>query len=338
MPRVWYGIQQYPSHERVATDYKRILEARYSLVEDMRVADIAILHIEPHEYERILTRYPILRSKYLVSFCVWEASDLPQAYIDSLQLVQEVWTPSEYCAAAVRKVHPRVRKIPHVMSRDLRFDAVDSRVIKRAICYDSSLVYFLTVARTRGSRKNIPGLLRSFAKCKASLSRARLLVKTLPGDPSLDLSPTDNVIDLPFFLSFAQMNALFESSHVVVSAHHSEAWGLSLSDAFLFNRPVIASRYSGNLEFMTDENSHLIESKEHSIPLEDVFDLFTTEMSWATPDEDCFAGAMSAVYEDVINSRAAKKVECAARDSHMFSEERVATLLYEEMEKIVCRL
>ena len=43
-----------------------------------------------------------------------------------------------------------------------------------------------------------------------------------------------------------------------ISLHRSEGFGLTLAEAMSLEKPVIATAYSGNLDFMTPANSCLI--------------------------------------------------------------------------------
>jgi len=108
----------YQSHRRVASVYKQMLSRRYSFAKSIDEADVVILHLEPHDYESIYNALPTLRNKYVISYCVWEASELPVAYQRSLALVQEVWTCSEYCLSIIKKHHERVFRIPHTIERE----------------------------------------------------------------------------------------------------------------------------------------------------------------------------------------------------------------------------
>ena len=156
--KFWYEIHNYQSHQRVAEVYRQMLSRRYSPAESIDDADVVILHLEPHDYESIYDRFPGLRMKYVISYCVWEASELPAAYQRSLALVQEVWTCSNYCVAVVKKYHPQVFRIPHTIERQgLNYD-IDDEIIRRLICFDRQNYYFLSIGRTLGSRKNLAGL------------------------------------------------------------------------------------------------------------------------------------------------------------------------------------
>ena len=47
-----------------------------------------------------------------------------------------------------------------------------------------------------------------------------------------------------------------------VSLHRSEGFGYTMAEAMYYGVPVIASCYSGNLEYMTPENSFLVPCSE----------------------------------------------------------------------------
>ena len=51
---------------------------------------------------------------------------------------------------------------------------------------------------------------------------------------------------------------MIASCDCYVSLHRSEGFGLTMAEAMYFGRPVIATGYSGNLDFMTEENSYLV--------------------------------------------------------------------------------
>ena len=44
-----------------------------------------------------------------------------------------------------------------------------------------------------------------------------------------------------------------------VSLHRSEGFGLTVAEAMLLGKPVIATRYGGTLEFMNDDNAYLVD-------------------------------------------------------------------------------
>jgi glycosyltransferase involved in cell wall biosynthesis len=331
--KFWYEIQNYQSHRRVGEVYRQMLSQRYALAESILDADVVVLHLEAHNYASIYDSFPSLCGKYVIGYCVWEASELPNAYQRSLSLVQEVWTCSDYCAGVIKKFHPRVFRIPHTIERICLSHDVDDEIIRRLISYEPCNYYFLTIGRTLGSRKNLAGLAALFASTASLMPNARLVIKGLPRDPILR-SPDPRVIYLPLALSESQINALYKAADVYVSAHHSEGWGLTLSDAMLFSKPLVATGYSGNLDFMNNDNSFLIRFAEDYIREDDLFGLFTAHMKWANPDLDHLQEVMSSLYDGRLRKEAAERSRRALEDSKNFSTDSVRELLFERMEKL----
>jgi glycosyltransferase involved in cell wall biosynthesis len=98
----------------------------------------------------------------------------------------------------------------------------------------------LTVTKLWDKRKNTSTLIRIVGELSSTLPESRLVVKADPEDRLPPKGP-ENVIFVRELLTDGQMNALLSTADVYVSAHHSEGWGLPLSDAMSFNLPVIAT-------------------------------------------------------------------------------------------------
>ncbi len=178
--KIWYACQRYMSHSRVALDYRSMLQPTCELVDNPGDADLVILHREPHVYRRLFEQLPILHTKYVIGYCVWEASRLPPCYIDSLSFVKEVWTCSDYCHNIFGSYHPSVTTIPHAIYRDTSVERSDVIRFTRMLGIDSSNIVFLTVGRLWDKRKNILTLCREFSSLREHMPRARLIVKCSP--------------------------------------------------------------------------------------------------------------------------------------------------------------
>jgi hypothetical protein len=80
-----------------------------------------------------------------------------------------------------------------------------------------------------------------------------------------------------------------------VSLHRSEGFGLTMAEAMSLEKPVIATAFSGNMEFMSPSNSYLVKYKLINIdrsygPYE--------EGLWADPDVDHAAELMRDVFKN----------------------------------------
>jgi glycosyltransferase involved in cell wall biosynthesis len=121
----------------------------------------------------------------------------------------------------------------------------------------------------------------------------------------------------------------------LISPHRCEGWGLCASLMQMLHKPVIATKFSGNLDFMDDESSYLINING----FEDVCD----EMSkinpnfegkqWAKINKDMLCDTMKHVYDN--QDEAKKRGELAGiRMAERFSYEVVSDILIEKLERI----
>jgi glycosyltransferase involved in cell wall biosynthesis len=335
--QIYYVAPSYRSHARVARTYIDIIRSRYRLAANVADADVVMVHREPHNYGDIYRAYPSLRRKYVVAYAVWEATELPEAYKRSIGHVQEVWTCSRYCADVFGKYHPCVTYIPHAIHRSSECDDRDRRLVREMLSYSKEDINFLIITKTRDKRKNLQGLIRMFRHLQQRIPRVRLIVKTSPNESGLPHTE-DQVTYLPCWFSDAEINALYEIADIYVSPHHSEGWGLTLSDAMLFRKPVLATGYSGNLEFMNPSNSVLIDYSEENIRPDDCFGLFHEGMKWAYPNEQDAVRKMETLCETHRERATNRMVQRATEEINMFSPAAIADLMHSRLQQIRSRL
>jgi glycosyltransferase involved in cell wall biosynthesis len=74
-----------------------------------------------------------------------------------------------------------------------------------------------------------------------------------------------------------------------------------MAEAMYAGKPVIATGYSGNMDFMTSENSLLIPYE--LVAVGPGVEPYPPNARWAEPDIDAAAQAMRAVFEDASLAR-----------------------------------
>ena len=323
--KICYFASRYHSVFRAAEDYSRILRAHCE-VASLQDCERVILHFLPRDLKQIYSTYPMLANKYVVAICVWESNVLPAAFVKAISRVQEVWTCSSYCQAVFEQSHSKVVKVPHVVRRDMRYSEEDIQHVKRLISHRDDRVYYLNVSRLSDKRKNTPMLARVFQRLSHLMPDAILLVRDVdPLPPDRHAVHTDgNVIYIHGgWLTEGQVNALYDLAFAYVSPHHAEGWGFPLSDAMLFGKPVIATGYSGNLEFMNERNSFLLSYRELPILPEDQYFLFDGTMKWAYPDEGDLEDRLLQLYRQG-SSAAAVSAKSSSDTLRQFSANAVA--------------
>src|SRR5512136_3068638 len=94
----------------------------------------------------------------------------------------------------------------------------------------------------------------------------------------------DRVIVIWKVFSDNEMRNLIRCCDCFVSLHRSEGFGLGMAEAMYMGKPVIATAYSGNLAFMNESISCLVDYK--LIPVEEGQYPFPKGQVWADPDLD----------------------------------------------------
>lgn len=296
MNSVYYHLSAYVSHNTAGKLNKQALAtAGVSLTENPREADTVILHDDPLVYPELFARHPHWNTLRTIAYAVWEAEELPPPYVAELQAVDSIWTCSHFAQQALKQAGKPVHVVPHVVSpvpptRD------DLHNVRRHLATASALpcnaaadsppapFYFYTIADSYNPRKNLMGLLEIFNAHCAHMPNTYLVVKQYRAH--LNLSKLPWLISIEDKLSDGEISALHQLCHCYVSAHHSEAWGLSLSDALAHGKPVIATGYSGNMDFMREDNSFPVRYTLAPVSalMCDVLPLFAPHMRWAEPD------------------------------------------------------
>ena len=101
-------------------------------------------------------------------------------------------------------------------------------------------------------------------------------------------------------LSRDEINSLINISDCYVSLHRSEGFGLPLAEAMYLGKPVIATAYSGNMDFMTINNSFPVKYK--LVEIEKDVGPYRAGSVWAEPDYYYAAEMMRYVYENKDSS------------------------------------
>ena len=97
-------------------------------------------------------------------------------------------------------------------------------------------------------------------------------------------------------LSTEEIRGLMQCADCYVSLHRSEGLGLGMAESMYLGKPVIATAYSGNLEFMNAQTACLIPYQEIAVGHNEY--LFSTQQKWADPDIQEAATAMQKMYSD----------------------------------------
>jgi glycosyltransferase involved in cell wall biosynthesis len=132
-----------------------------------------------------------------------------------------------------------------------------------------------------------------------------------------DIKILDKVLDSE------EIKALYVAADCYVSLHRSEGFGLTMAEAMALGKPVIATAYSGNMDFMTPSNSYLVKYSLTEIDRD--YGPYKKGMVWAEPDIDDAARLMRYVYENQDEARRVGAIAATYIKEH-FSPESVGKM------------
>ena len=284
--KIHYITAPYQSHRRAGLAYIDALKASGAhLVEDVTEADVVIIHGEPATLPYYYQNWPILRQRYVIAYAVCETSVMAPDRLRSLGYVNEIWTCSAYCQTALAAAQRPVMVIPHIVAPIEADDAAAARLRLR-LGLSSDTYIFYTIAQFE-ERKNIEAGIRAFARVAAP--DVRYIVKsTLP--LSDEMRSVAGVINPMDHFGDDDIAALHRLGHCYVSPHCGEGWGLCMSDAMALGNLVIATGYSGNMDYMDAESALLARYSVETIRLPESrerlgFDPSSAAPQWAYVDE-----------------------------------------------------
>jgi glycosyltransferase involved in cell wall biosynthesis/SAM-dependent methyltransferase len=229
----------------------------------------------------------------------WEVSHFPPQWKASFDHIDEVWVATEHVAEAVREVAPipvHTVRMPIVPTPPAPASRAELGM-PEGFCFLFTFDY-----RSVFRRKNPLGIVEAFCAAFEPGEGPSLVIKSICGDefPAQREELAAAVAERPEIHLVEEMipvgrkNAMMASCDCYVSLHRSEGLGLTMAEAMYFGRPVIATAYSGNLDFMTEENSYLVPYEMTAIGPD--ANPYPADKEWAEPDLERAAALMREVY------------------------------------------
>lgn len=241
------------------------------------------------------------KNRYNIGFWYWELSSLPEEWFRYFQYLNEVWVASSFCQDAVSMASPvPVVKIPPSVIVD-RIKDVDRE--RYGLKKESFVFFFMFDFLSHFERKNPLGVVNAFKAAFKPDEDAVLLMKftnsennTAARGSIMKASKGANVRFIDGYLGKDEIHALVSMCDCYVSLHRSEGFGLPMAEAMYLKKPVIATGYSGNTEFMNNKNSFLVDYK--LIEIDRDHGPYKRGNVWADPDAGHAAQLMRLVYEN----------------------------------------
>lgn len=276
--------------------------ADFSVFSDSNPYAINLIHVNAEQVPEFFLqkgrRY--FDGKYNVGYWVWELADFPREWVAYFDHYHEIWTASQFCVDAISKVAPiPVVRVPHA----IHMEKINALPLGHFGLRDDTFVFlsafdFLSFFE----RKNPLALIRAFRQAFGADEKVQLVLKCSNSSANAkafermkEFTKGSRVTIIDAFLPKGDLNALFSLADCYVSLHRAEGFGLPLAEAMYLGKPVLATGYSGNIDFMTVNNSFLI--KYRLLEIEEDIGPYRKGSVWADPDVDHAAELMRYVYE-----------------------------------------
>ncbi|CAN5550838.1 hypothetical protein BH23ACI1_BH23ACI1_27090 [soil metagenome] len=260
-----------------------------------------IIHVNAEGFPYFVSEHGprVLRGRYNIGLWMWELADFPAVFRGSFSYVDEVWVPSRFCldALSASATVPVVR-MPLALPA-----ALTAAPVGRAhfgLPESACLFLFAFDAQSIVERKNPLGLVRAFRRAFRPDDAAALVLKVAHGTAAThgvlrEEAKGARIFILDTLLDRAHLNALMGLCDCYVSLHRSEGFGLTMAEAMAQGKPVIATGYSGNTDFMTPQNSYLVEYTLTT--LEEDLGPYPRGSHWAAPDLEHASLLMRRVFD-----------------------------------------
>ncbi|MBL0173442.1 MAG: glycosyltransferase family 4 protein [Gemmatimonadaceae bacterium] len=256
----------------------------------------------------------------VVGRTMFETDALPAAWVASCNALDALWVPSQFNVESFRRagVHVPIAVVPGgIDSTQYTPDGPQYPVA------GTRGTVFLSIFEWR-RRKGWDVLLRAWADAFQPTDDVSLVLRTyLPGFGASaesaawlehavntflfescgrhrhDVAP---IVLVPELVAEQDMPALYRAAHAYVSPTRGEGWGRPLMEAMSTGLPVIATRWSAHLEYMTDENSLLLDI-DGLVSASDPDALVYRDTAWAEPSVSHLVRLLRGVHADRPRAR-----------------------------------
>ena len=201
--------------------------------------------------------------RYRIGVWHWELPVAPTSWGRPARYFNEIWVPSRFVADSLRRLGTEhIRVVPHPVETV----TVESDPEAFGLPQDRFKVLCMFDLNSSLARKNPVGAIKAFQKAFGEDDDALLVLKVSGADMrraefAILKAVTDGIPNVRIMtdtLSHRDIRCLLASCQVRLSLHRAEGFGLTLAEAMRQGTPCVATGWSGNLDFMTPENSCLV--------------------------------------------------------------------------------
>lgn len=256
-----------------------------------------------------------LENRYTIACWFWELERFPDEWMSALECVDEIMVPTNFIQGMLEKVTKKPIWLVPLPIGELD----DSELTRSDFGLNEGDFVFLNSFDFNSflARKNPLAVINAFKKAFTNEQvNVKLLIKSSnghrhPGKLQQLLAAASGdarIVVRDEVINRSDMQALQRCSDAYVSLHRAEGFGLGLAECMRLRKPVIATAWSGNMQFMTPNNSFLVDY--HLVPVGRDEYIHHAGQRWAEPDINSAAEHMrSVVFDRDLAAMVAAKAE-----------------------------
>ena len=240
-------------------------------------------------------------AKYHIGRTMFETDRLPLDWVRRCNLMDEIWVPTEFNRKTFIESGVESRKVVVIPGAvdESHFDPQKHEI---AVLPNRAAFNFLSVFEwiwrkgwdvllkayfnEFGPEDDVCLYLRTYEiNCPDGEAKAVLTTRVLECARDLGLSPDR----LPRFeiladqVAYQELPSLYRAAQCLVAPSRGEGWGRPHHEAMMMGVPVIGTNWSGNTEFMSEENSYLLDYQVTPVKgVESAFGIYDGH-EWAEP-------------------------------------------------------
>jgi GT2 family glycosyltransferase/glycosyltransferase involved in cell wall biosynthesis len=291
------------------------------------------------QVEHFLQLYPAgyFDGHYSIAMWAWELPSFRPDWFGYFGAVDEVWTYSKFSVDSIAASAPvPVVKVPPPILTKI----VPETNAREYFSIPPDKFVFLTVfdIGSTFARKNPMAAVKAFREISAREADAFLIIKfhasgnfepKLTRELSRAIGRTKNARLICERLSEHEMAVLRASADCLISTHRSEGYGLNIAEFMALGKTVIATDYSGNLEFFSEEVGYPIDYR--LVEIEDSAGPYFPGYIWADPDATSLVDQMKAAMADRRRNERGAAAKARTND---FSPEAIGVLIKSRLREL----
>jgi glycosyltransferase involved in cell wall biosynthesis/2-polyprenyl-3-methyl-5-hydroxy-6-metoxy-1,4-benzoquinol methylase len=261
----------------------------------------------------------------VIAMTVWETDRMPSDWRSILSRAIDVWLPCSFNVNTFRTALPTsIFRLPHpVVPRMHNGHRVEPDVLFHAAPTDFVFYSIFEWQERKGPCEILQAYFRAFPNDGEQL----LVLKTNPAAAPVATAAIDRlrrhagstarVALIAQRWSDAQIDALHGRGNCYVSLHRGEGWGYPLFEAATRGKSVIATAYSGPMDYLVPDAARLVPFT--LAPVRQPYVYYESRMQWAEPDVDRAAQLMRDAHDRRDEDEANLATAAGLRDCYSLS-------------------